>query len=776
MVEIMILKNKTIKYKWIASYVILFFLPLIISLVMFLKVDGTIEKEEKRSNLLVLKQIRQYMDTLVSDVDKLAMDLSSYYKVQQIRSFNGELKLDERLKIFELNKELNNRIFNDSILNVYIFFKRINTVVNNNNVMEATDYFNMLSDKYEIDKDKFIELNNKEHNGSYVNIDSKNSYLKNEGLFIYFLTVPVNTNIDGSAKIAIIIDKSKFLNIAQDIQYIGKGEIAVLANNNELVLQSGRYDVLSKFKYDRLSEGFITNYNKINKDKIVVSYVDSQIKKWKYLYIVPKDEYWNKLESYRELIYIGVIFCVFMGIGIALILFKRNYEPLKELVKSINNSNSSFADQGNEYNLIESVIEDSLHEKDEIDKWITFQREVLRNRYIESLLKGAELEFQDMNCDMLEVSFIGEYFQLLSFYIEDTVSFFENDTNGYMESYKLFQFIVHNLSEELIGDRGKVYTLDIDNNIICLINFSDISKDIIPLNNIDNLKNYTRELAYKIHDIVKLHYKVNCRIGISNIYDIKFMKKTYDEAKELLEFSESVGGDDILDYNDISRVVDRIYCYPVEFEKILISALKSGNYDKTSLIIDEIFNRNFKENIVSYNLILCLRFNIVGTVINAINELGNYYGEKYLKYIMMVEELAQLKNINKLKEKLMLIIKHICESVDNEEKVKDQFGEKIKVFIKDSYKDENLNITNLAHRFNIHPSYLSKLFKNETGEGILDYINRIRIEEAKMLLLDKQSNMETIASSVGYSSVKTFSRYFVKFEGIAPSKYRDENC
>lgn len=775
MVGIMILKNKTIKYKWIASYIILFFLPLAISLVMFLKVDGTIEKEEKRSNLLVLKQIRQYMDTLVSDVDKLAMDLSSYYKVQQIRSFKGELKLEERLKIFELNKELNNRIFNDSILNVYIFFKRINTVVNNNNVMEATDYFNMLSDKYEIDKDKFIELNNKEHNGAYVNIDSKNSYLKNEGLFIYFLTVPVNTNIDGSAKIAIIIDKSKFLNIAQDIQYIGKGEIAVLANNDELVLQSGSYDVLSKFKYDRLSEGFIMNYNKINKDKIVVSYVDSQIKKWKYLYIVPKYEYWNKLESYRKLIYIGMIFCVFMGIGVAIILFKKNYEPLKELVKSINNSNGSLVDQGNEYNLIESVIEDSLHEKKEIDKWITFQREVLRNRYIESLLKGAELEFQDMNCDMLEVSFIGEYFQLLSFYIEDTIDFFENDTNGYMESYKLFQFIVHNLSEELIGDRGKVYTLDIDNNIICLINFSDISKALIPLNNIDSLKNYTRELAYKIHDIVKLHYKVNCTIGISNIYDIKFMKKTYDEAKELLEFSESVGGDEILDYNDISRVSDRIYCYPVEFEKILISALKSGSYDKASLIIDEIFNRNFKENIVRYNLILCLRFNIVGTVINAINELGNYYGEKYLKYIMMVEELAQLKNINKLKEKLMMIIKHICESVDNEEKVKDQFGEKIKVFIKDSYKDENLNITNLAHSFNIHPSYLSKLFKNETGEGILDYINRIRIEEAKMLLLDAQTNMETIASSVGYSSVKTFSRYFIKFEGKTPSKYRDEN-
>lgn len=88
--------------------------------------------------------------------------------------------------------------------------------------------------------------------------------------------------------------------------------------------------------------------------------------------------------------------------------------------------------------------------------------------------------------------------------------------------------------------------------------------------------------------------------------------------------------------------------------------------------------------------------------------------------------------------------------------------------------DEELNVSTIADRFDLHPNYLSRLFKQQVGIGLLDYINMVRIEEAKKLLKSEYGNLETIARKVGYTNVKTFTRVFTKTEGITPGKYREK--
>ena len=50
------------------------------------------------------------------------------------------------------------------------------------------------------------------------------------------------------------------------------------------------------------------------------------------------------------------------------------------------------------------------------------------------------------------------------------------------------------------------------------------------------------------------------------------------------------------------------------------------------------------------------------------------------------------------------------------------------------YYNKNLKLSQLADLFFIHPHYLSKLFKKETGENFTNYVNRIRIQNSKNLL------------------------------------------
>lgn len=77
--------------------------------------------------------------------------------------------------------------------------------------------------------------------------------------------------------------------------------------------------------------------------------------------------------------------------------------------------------------------------------------------------------------------------------------------------------------------------------------------------------------------------------------------------------------------------------------------------------------------------------------------------------------------------------------------------------------------------FAISESYLSRAFKKNIGMGIPDYLNDLRIQKARELLLSPQMKVADIAFSLGYQDEKYFSRVFHKLEGISPQQYRQKN-
>jgi AraC-like DNA-binding protein len=86
--------------------------------------------------------------------------------------------------------------------------------------------------------------------------------------------------------------------------------------------------------------------------------------------------------------------------------------------------------------------------------------------------------------------------------------------------------------------------------------------------------------------------------------------------------------------------------------------------------------------------------------------------------------------------------------------------------------DPNLNVSMIGETFQMKATYLSKLFKDVTGEGLLDYISRIRIERAKLLLRSEHATLEEAAKHCGFHSLNTFIRTFKKVEGITPGQYK----
>ncbi|SDX57989.1 response regulator [Paenibacillus sp. CF384] len=86
----------------------------------------------------------------------------------------------------------------------------------------------------------------------------------------------------------------------------------------------------------------------------------------------------------------------------------------------------------------------------------------------------------------------------------------------------------------------------------------------------------------------------------------------------------------------------------------------------------------------------------------------------------------------------------------------------------------DLSITHLSEIVHLNPNYLSRLFKQESGESITAYIFNLRMNRAKeLLLLDPLIKIHDIAHAVGFESPSYFTRMFKRAAGLAPQEYRD---
>lgn len=105
--------------------------------------------------------------------------------------------------------------------------------------------------------------------------------------------------------------------------------------------------------------------------------------------------------------------------------------------------------------------------------------------------------------------------------------------------------------------------------------------------------------------------------------------------------------------------------------------------------------------------------------------------------------------------------KNIRESID-----------RIKQYIKE-HLGEDISLVRLAEMSYFNPSYLSRLFKQATGQNITDFISGLRIERAKALLADHGRKINDISVALGYESQHYFSRFFKKYTGLTPQEYRE---
>lgn len=207
---------------------------------------------------------------------------------------------------------------------------------------------------------------------------------------------------------------------------------------------------------------------------------------------------------------------------------------------------------------------------------------------------------------------------------------------------------------------------------------------------------------------------------------------------------------------------------PVEYAAKIYAYMEINDTDKLDEILDSFMasmhtaeNTPEKAKISCITMLMDVRSRIVRSVSDKKPE--NMITD------MFISEVGDMASLKEMINAIKTVFRSISDKCYG--KTTKSTMEKVVQYIHANYNTE-LRLENLAVIFGYNSAYLGKVFHQYTGENFNNYLDSIRIAEAKRLLEDGEYKVYEVAEMVGYSNINYFHNKFKRYVGISPLSYK----
>ena len=219
--------------------------------------------------------------------------------------------------------------------------------------------------------------------------------------------------------------------------------------------------------------------------------------------------------------------------------------------------------------------------------------------------------------------------------------------------------------------------------------------------------------------------------------------------------------------------VDKYSPYPYDKEKLLVHAIKSGDEKDAKRYLNEILGHIFFASANNIDAIKLRAFELTVIISRAALDGGADEGSIYQLSPQFISDFFALDTIDDICYCLMNILKKFSAETFGLEKAKHAgIITQVVSFIRNNYMHK-ITLADVAAHVYLSPSYLSKIFKDEMQTSFNGYLNEVRIEKSKILLLSNDLSIVEISELVGFVDQSYFNKVFKKQTGMTPKKYRE---
>lgn len=252
---------------------------------------------------------------------------------------------------------------------------------------------------------------------------------------------------------------------------------------------------------------------------------------------------------------------------------------------------------------------------------------------------------------------------------------------------------------------------------------------------------------------------------------------SYREALDALEYKFYTGRGSLISIYDIyqdEKDIDFSDLY--KLEQRLMNYMKLGDTENVLQIIDTIFiPLLYSDAAPCYPYIKSICIELICTAQRVVYETGEDMKDIVADHSVILSDIFMKKDMLELKNYVKSVFIQLVNFFEGRYKNRNAgVVRKIKNIINERYM-ENISVAMLSEEVYLTPNYISLIFKRETGETIVEYLTRVRMEAAKKLLETSELKVFEIAEMVGYENSNYFSTVFKKYTGIYPGKYCEIN-
>ena len=744
------IQKNSLFIKWLLTY-------LFLSLVSIIFIYGihniymrNIKNDLSNLNELYLSQMIGIFDDQFKAIDQLSYTIGFDKDLLRLLSYEDELTHNERYEVAEMMNKLDLFSQSNNLVEKISIYKFKPNMVWGESAVFYEEYIDLYTKFiYGVNASIFDELMSQWYKEEVIRMDDWYPINDVDNPLFYLQTLPIqfHNNPKGTLIFKINEDKLKELSARE---FFPNSKIIIANDRNQIIFSNDELLVMGELPIEKLVDPSDDGFSYDDNDYIK-GIKSSDFNNWKYISLIPEEAYFRRANEVER--FIAILSVIFLAVNfyIAYFFSKKMYQPVKKIMGSLG-SQTREKDQS-EYDYIEKVVRTNTQEIMAMERDIYVKKQSLKNVFLSKLVRGSINNPDNIRRLMIEHDIsISEQYQIVLIEILGR----DQDNN-----ISLSQFIIHNVFMEVLSNYYSCNVVEVETRVAIIINLDPESENITALE---------PDMIGALQ-ILESKFDLNCSIGIGEVHSgLSDIQTAYLESVEAVMHSHIFKDKRVIFQGDLGELNNQ-YTYSLDEEHKIVLQINLGNYEETNKLIGEVIHRNVKDNKVKFASIQCLMFDILGTMIKSVDD---PVFSDFLEERDVVIQLMRASSIEEMKMIIMEIARFACDIFDLEQNkvVKAGISQEVEAYVRDHYSEVELNVSHLGDVFNITPTYLSRLYKKETGTSLLQFINTIRIESSKELLIKTHLSVNEIANEVGYLYSNAFIRFFKKQTGVTPGQYK----
>jgi len=303
--------------------------------------------------------------------------------------------------------------------------------------------------------------------------------------------------------------------------------------------------------------------------------------------------------------------------------------------------------------------------------------------------------------------------------------------------------------------------------------FTDLQQNIVLLseNPKINLNSYAAYFASQIQE--RLDITVYWGIG-AEVQRLTDIRHSYRHAFQMVRaFSES-HNEAYISTGKPDESSGRYHNIVQNVLEDLPIALQIPSEDRAIQIIQAAYKQMQRIEKAPFSEVTISSMTILNIILSTLSDNRIPYDEIYHTDHLPYVDILKMKDIKIVQDYMVRLVSFTVRQI---ERYADNKGNKlvhsIIQYINENIDQSTLSLKKISELHYANPSYVSRIFKEVTGMTFMDYLNAIRINKAKKLLINSNLKIYEIAERVGIADANYFSKYFKKHTNYTPALYKE---